>query len=94
MTPAPRKLTPVVEIMVPAVARAASKAPIEVEPVPEKPRSHGRLRKIVVLEEAVSSGKNTTVDTELHTGTMVALGRLVPYKSMSPLQRRLLMLIN
>jgi len=81
-TPAPRRLTPVVEIIVPAVPRAMSNAPTEVAPVPEKPRSRGRPRRMSVVEKPVASEKNTLVDAELHTGPMVALGWLVPYKSM------------
>jgi len=60
-----------VEIIVPAVPRAAPKVPTRVKQVPEKRRSRGRPRKVVFLEDAVASEKNTIVDAESHTCPMV-----------------------
>jgi len=49
------------------IVRAAPKVPTSVKQVPEKRRSRGRPRKVVFLEEAVASEKNTIVDAESHT---------------------------
>ena len=82
VTPAPRRLTPVVEIIVPALPRSASKfLPTGVELVPEKRRSRGRPRKVVVSDEAIASEQNTITDARLYTDPVVALGWLVPYNS-------------
>ena len=82
VTPAPRRLTPVVEIIVPAVPRSASKALLTgVEQVSEKRRSRGRPRKVVVSDEGVASEQNTITDAGLYTDPVVALGWLVPYNS-------------
>ena len=82
VTPALRRLTLVVEIIAPAVPRSASKVlPIGVELVPEKRRSCGRPRKVVVSHEAVASERNTITGARLYTETVVALGWLVPYNS-------------
>lgn len=81
VTPTPRRLTPVVEIIVPAVPRSASKVLTEVGLVPEKRRSRGRPRKVVVSDEAITSEQNTITDARLYTDPVVALGWLVPYNS-------------
>ena len=62
VTPASRRLTPVVEIIVPAVRRSASKVLKGVDLVPEKRRSRGRPRKVVVSDEGVPSEQNTITD--------------------------------
>ena len=81
VTPASRRLTPVMEIIVPAVPRSASKVLTGVELVPEKRRSRGRPRKFVVSDEGVASEQNTITDAGLYTDPVVALGWLVPYNS-------------
>ncbi|PUU80399.1 hypothetical protein B9Z19DRAFT_1123655 [Tuber borchii] len=77
VTPAPRRLTPIVEIITPAVPRAVaavSKVLLpRVEPVPEKRRSRGRPRKIVVSDEAVASEQHSITDAGLCTDPEVSL---------------------
>ncbi|PUU73054.1 hypothetical protein B9Z19DRAFT_1135954 [Tuber borchii] len=85
VTPAPRRLTPIVEIIVPAVPRTVPKVLTGVEQVGEKRRSHGRPRKIGVSDEAVTSEKNTITDAGLYTDPVVALGWLVPYNRGEPI---------
>ena len=92
MAPAPRRLTPAVEIIVPAVPRAPRKAPTGVGPVPEKRRFRGRRAKSQSRRK-LSPQKNIIVDARSHTGSLVALRWLVPYNSMLWFQQWLLMLI-
>ncbi|PUU80406.1 hypothetical protein B9Z19DRAFT_1123672 [Tuber borchii] len=78
VTPTPTRLTAIVDIIVHAVPRAVATVSkvllLGAEPVPEKRRSHGRPRKIVVSDEAVASEQNTITDAGLYTDPVVALG--------------------